>query len=204
MVEIYCVFPLDSTDPPSGNVPTRANSPSDVAFDSRDSAANGLSFSSNILNNSFMAGNSVLNGIHPKPNQTTMSEGPVTGQEVAISTTLNGPITLDPGHYFLVPQVLLSNATSEFYWLSAPKPIVSPPGTAFPPGITDLQIWIRNENLAPDWLRVGTDIVGTGAFNASFTITGQVVPEPSSLVLGSIGLLLAVSWRRGKTGGSAA
>src|SRR5689334_24459362 len=33
-VEIYRVFPADSNNPPSGNVPTRVNSPSDVAFDS--------------------------------------------------------------------------------------------------------------------------------------------------------------------------
>src|SRR5436853_384548 len=32
-VEIYRVFPQDSSNPPSGNVPTRANSPSDNAFD---------------------------------------------------------------------------------------------------------------------------------------------------------------------------
>jgi hypothetical protein len=32
VVEIYRVFPKDSTFPPSGNVPTRVNSPSDVAF----------------------------------------------------------------------------------------------------------------------------------------------------------------------------
>src|SRR2546422_5887387 len=29
-VEIYHVFPKDSADPPSGNVPTRVNSPGDV------------------------------------------------------------------------------------------------------------------------------------------------------------------------------
>ena len=177
------------------------NSPSDVAFDSRDSSASDLAFTTNILADSFSAGNSVQNGINKFPNQTTLGEGPVTGQEVAISTSLSGPFTLDAGHYFLVPQVLLSSASPEFYWLSAPKPIV-PPGTSFSP---DLQTWIRNENLQPDWLRVGTDIEGLGrTFNASFTITGQVVPEPSSLVLSSIGLLLAVSWRRWKTGRSAA
>ena len=31
-VEIYRVFPLDSSEPPSGHVPTRANSPSDNAL----------------------------------------------------------------------------------------------------------------------------------------------------------------------------
>ena len=36
-IEIYRVFPLDSTNPPSGMVPTRVNSPSDNAFDTRNS-----------------------------------------------------------------------------------------------------------------------------------------------------------------------
>ena len=122
-----------------------------------------------------------------------MGEGPVTGQEVAITTALSIPFTLAPGHYFLVPQVLLNDANSEFYWLSAPKPIV-PPGTPFLP---DLQTWIRNENLAPDWLRVGTDIEGQGrTFNASFSLSGQIVPEPSSLGMGSIGIIMIAWWRR--------
>jgi hypothetical protein len=192
VVEIYRVFPLDSTDPPSGNVLTRANSPSDNAFDSRDSAASGLTFSTSTLSTSFTAGNSVLNGINKFPNQKTGGEGPVTGQEVAINATLTSPFTLPAGHYFLVPQVLLASSNEEYYWLSAPKPIV-PPGTPFTP---DLQTWIRNENLAPDWSRVGTDIEGVGrTFNASFSLTGQTVPEPSSLVLTSIGAVWVVSWR---------
>ena len=32
VVEFYRVFPKDSTDPPSGHVPTRVNSPSDAAL----------------------------------------------------------------------------------------------------------------------------------------------------------------------------
>ena len=67
VVEIYRVFPLDSTVPPSGNVPTRDNSPSDVALDSRDSASAGLTFVTNTLSTSFTAGNSVLNGINKVP-----------------------------------------------------------------------------------------------------------------------------------------
>ena len=49
---------------------------------------------------------------------------------------------------------------------------------------------IRNENLAPHWLRIGTDIVGppvTGGppptFNMAFSLTGETVPEPASYVL---------------------
>ena len=42
-VEIYRVFPFNS-GPPSGNVPTRANSPSDNAFAERDDATGGLRF----------------------------------------------------------------------------------------------------------------------------------------------------------------
>src|SRR4029077_3569095 len=57
-----------------------------------------------------------------------------------------------------------------FLWLSAPKPIVAP-GTPF---AADLQSWIRNANLAPDWLRIGTDITGQGPFNASFSLMGEL------------------------------
>ena len=42
VVEIYRVFPKDSTNPPSGNVPTRVNSPSDVAFASQGCQSRGL------------------------------------------------------------------------------------------------------------------------------------------------------------------
>ena len=32
---------------------------------------------------------------------------------------------------------------------------------------------IRNDNLAPDWLRIGTDITLQGPFNASFSLSGE-------------------------------
>src|SRR5580692_7525627 len=48
VVEIYRVFPKDSQDPPSMKVPTRVNSPSDVAFDSRDSTS-GLTFTPSVV-----------------------------------------------------------------------------------------------------------------------------------------------------------
>ena len=58
-VEIYRVFPMDSTDPPSGNVPTRVNSPSDVVHVTRQSRDSSLSFTTTTLNTSFTAANSV-------------------------------------------------------------------------------------------------------------------------------------------------
>ena len=91
----------------------------------------------------------------------------MTGEEVLINVTFNPPISLPPGHYFFRPEVLLSSG--DFLWLSAPRPIVAP-GT---PLTLDLQSWIRNDALAPDWLRIGADIVGAGAFNASFSLSGE-------------------------------
>ena len=176
VVEIYRVFPKDSTNPPSGRVPTRNNSPSDIAFDSRDSAATDVSerlnFDIEVLSASFTAQNSVLNGIHPLPNVTTGGEGPVSGVEVRFSVTFPNAFELPADHYFFVPQVKLDNGN--FFWLSAPKPIVGAGTTPFTP---DLQSWIRNEALQPDWLRIGTDIVGGSpppTFNASFSLHGNI------------------------------
>ena len=168
-VEIYHVFPLDTAFPLSGNVVTRTNSPSDVEIDSatRDSANGSLEFSATFLGSSFTASNSVVNGIHKAPNQKTTGEGPVTGEETMITVQFNPPIALPAGHYFFRPEVGLS--AGNFLWLSAPRPIVAP-GTPF---LGDLQTWIRNDALAPDWSRIGADIVGQGAFNAAFSLTGE-------------------------------
>jgi hypothetical protein len=197
-IEFYHVFPKDSTFPPSGNVLTRVNSPADVEIGSatRDSLAGTLSFTPGIISPSFTAANSVVNGIHPIPGQFTGGEGPVTGQEVQFNVLFTTPVVLPADHYFFRPEVGLSNG--DFLWLSAPKPIV-PPGTSFPPGSTDLQTWIRNTDLKPDWERIGTDVTHQGPFNAAFSLSGQTVPEPSSVFLlsvGFIGLLGVVEVRR--------
>ena len=163
-VEFYHVFPVDSANPPSGDVPTRVNSPSDVDISAAasDSVSGTLTFTSSLVSPTFTASNSVLNGINPMPPQTTGGEGPVMGEEVLITVTFNPPITLPAGHYFFRPAVLLSSG--DFFWLS----------TAFPLFTGDLQTWIRNETLAPDWLRIGTDITLQGPFNAAFTLSGEL------------------------------
>jgi PEP-CTERM motif len=185
-IEFYHVFPGDSADPPSGKVPTRVNSPGDVEIGSatRDSADGSLSFSVSVLNPSYTASNSVVNGIHPLPGVFTGGEGAVTGQEVLINVTFEVPVELTADHYFFRPEALLNGG--EFLWLSAAKPIAAP-GTPFAP---DLQTWIRNDDLAPDWLRIGTDITGQGPFNAAFSLTGEVVavPEPATYGLMLLGL----------------
>jgi PEP-CTERM motif len=191
VVEIYRVFPKDSTNPPSGNVLTRMNSPSDVAFDSRDSSTGSLKFTTALVPGgaTFTAKNSVLNGINKQPNQFTGGEGSVMGEEVSFNVTFTTPFDLPADHYFFVPQVLLTSG--DFFWLSAPRPIV-PPGTPFPPGFTDLQTWMRNGDLDPDWSRVGTDITNQGPFNGTFTLSGSPTPEPSTLLLLGSGLLALV------------
>jgi len=171
-VEIYRVFPQDSTNPPSGNVPTRANSPSDVAFDTRDSTTGNLTFSTSALGPFTVANTVVAGGIHKVPNQTNGGTGSASGNEYRFDVTFTTPIVLPAGHYFFVPQVALSSGS--FLWLSSPKPI---PVSATPFS-NDLQSWTRDANLAPDWLRVGTDIVGgttPPTFNAAFSLSGTSV-----------------------------
>jgi hypothetical protein len=200
VLEIYRVFPNDSdvgrtSGPPTfatSQVPTRVNSPADVAFESRDSAVGELMFTTSVLNPTFSALNSIQpGGIHPIPNQTTGGNGSITGQEVEFDVTLTAPFSLAPDHYFFVPQVALSNG-GQFYWLSASRPISGTdihgnPTTPFSP---DLQAWTRNAMLDPDWLRVGSDIIGgtTTTFNTAFSLSGNVVPEPASTVGIVIGL----------------
>ena len=191
-IEFYHVFPKDSVDPPSGHVTTRANSPGDVEIGSatRDSAAGTLSFTATLLSPSFTVANSVVNGINPFPNQTTGGEGPVTGEEVQISVNFGSGVFLPADHYFFRPEALLSSG--DFLLLSTARPIAAP-GTPFLP---DLQSWIRNDNLAPDWSRVGADIVGGTTFNAAFSLSGDTVPEPGTSAMIGLGVILLFALRR--------
>ena len=174
-VELYHKFPLDSVIPPSGRVLSRVNSPADVEIDAatREAGLGTLSFSARSLNANFSVLNTVVNGINPTPSRTG-GEGPASGQEVQITITFSKPILLPAGQYFFRPEVLVNGG--DFLYLSAPRS----PGVPF---VGDLQAWIRNSLLAPDWVRIGTDIIGADApataptFNMTFSLTGNTIPE---------------------------
>jgi hypothetical protein len=169
IVEIYRVFPKDSNATRTIGVPTRMNSPGDDAFAVRSSSVSGeLRFTTTVIDDNFQAANSVIKGIHPA-NPPPGGEGPVTGQEIRIDVVFETPIDLPADHYFFVPQVRLQGRGSDFLWLSTPR--TAPVFTG------DLQMWIRDSNLDPDWLRVGTDVVGGApapTFNGSFSVSGFI------------------------------
>ena len=177
-VEIYHVFPLDSDANRTPEGPSRLNSPGDheIAFATRSLNHGSLLARGAVLSDGFTVRNSVEDKINKKPANLTRGEGAFTGQEVDITIVFTTPIALGPGRYFFRPEVLVDNG--DFLFLSAPKPIV-PPGVAIP---GDLQAWIRNANLSPDWLRIGTDIIGTDVpgtaaptFNMTFTLSGITI-----------------------------
>jgi hypothetical protein len=186
-VEIYHVFPGAPGDsdvsrtsgPPTfstSQVPTRVNSPADNEIDTatRDGSRGTLQVTASVVKPSFSVLNTVVRGINPAPNNVTGGEGARTGDLVEIAITFTPPILLPADHYFFRPEVLVNGG--EFLYLSAPRPIVAP-GTPF---ATDLQSWIRNSALKPDWLRIGRDIIGGNpapAFNQAFSLTGETVPD---------------------------
>jgi hypothetical protein len=180
---IYRVFPNDSDLTRTAAVPTRNNSPADNEIDNFDSAVGDIHFDARLLRTSFTAQNSVSSAAAIAVN--SHGSGPATGEEVQFNVTFEAKLDLPAGHYFFVPKVGLTAtapAAADFLYLSAPKPIAAP-GTPFPAGSTDLQTWMRSTpGIAPDWLRIGQDIIGGTAFNGSFSLVGQtVVPHISSL-----------------------
>ena len=106
VVEIYRVFPNDSnvgrtSGPPTfstSQVPTGINSPSDVAFASRESGSD-LQFIATPLQNSFTVNNSVVNGISVGAG----GEGAVTGQEVRFNASFSTPFSAAGGSLLFCP-----------------------------------------------------------------------------------------------------
>ena len=174
-VEIYHVFPNDSAAA-SGAVPSRNNSPADVEIGTatRDASLGSLQFSATLVNETFSVANTVVDGIHPMPANMTNGEGAASGELVEITITFNPPIVLPADHYFFRPEVEVTGG--DFLYVSAPRPIVAP-GTPF---MGDLQAWIRNSDLQPDWLRIGTDIIGGATpptFNMAVSLTGETIAD---------------------------
>ncbi len=175
-VEVYEVFSQNNSDvsrtsgPPlfsTAAVPTRVNSPADgeIGTATRARTEGTLTISTRVLNSSFKVDSTVGN----KLSVNAGSDGAFTGQEVEITITFTTPIILTAGHYFFRPEVLVTNG--DFLYVSGQRPILGLPLSP------DLQAWIRNANLAPDWLRIGTDIIGGTTFNMAFSLTGETVPE---------------------------
>jgi hypothetical protein len=166
-VQIYRVFPNDSDTSRTPNVPTRTNSPADVemAEATRTTEDGSLMFISNMLQEQFQVGNSVINGISSAPNQNTGGDGPTSGDLTQFAVLFASPIDLPADHYFFVPEVEVTGDQGDFLWASA----------AHPQFTGDSQMWIRNSNLDPDWLRVGTDIAGGTTFNGCFSLIGETL-----------------------------
>jgi len=101
-VELYHVLPLGSAIPPSGKVPSRVNSPSDVEIGTATRAGNSgnLTFSTNVLNSNFGVGNTVVN-IIKIATAPPGGEGSTAGEQVGITITFSSPILLPGGALFL-------------------------------------------------------------------------------------------------------
>ena len=160
-VEIYRVFPNDSdVGPPQVHrlSARRRFRPGSIHLRtlrySIEAVTDGtLSFTAALLSATFTANNSVQpGGIHPQPGQTTGGDGGITGEEVHFDIDLTNPLNLPPGHYFFVPQVELSGADDNFFWLSATRPLV-PPSTVFMPTCNLDSRCESGSGLASNWSR---------------------------------------------------
>jgi hypothetical protein len=175
-VEIYRVFPTDSDDTRTPIVPTRMNSPADVEFSGDLALSEGhrslsegtLKFVYAVVQDGYPIDNTVINGIFPKPSQMTGGEGPRRGWLTTFVVIFETEFILPADHYFIVPQIEVLNGLSDFLWISAAR---DPANPLFP---GDLQSCVRNSELEPDWLRIGSDIVGDTTFNQSFSLIGEI------------------------------
>lgn len=189
-VELYRSFPVDSDATRTTDI-VRLNGPADNAFAKFASGDGSLSY--NVINKGdFKVNNRIT------PGSTTafgsLVDEELTGNLRQIDITLTDPIVLtaaaspadQANHYFLAASVEPSQG--DYYWLAGEQPPIT---------TGDRQAWLRTDPFAPDWIRVSDIINGESgtlrpAFNASFEVSGQPVPEPSTalgtLALGGIAL----------------
>ena len=152
-VEIYRVFPKDldvarTSGPPTFStpqVPTRVNSPSDVAFLDRSTTSGDLNFTTSLLSPTFTALNSVQpGGIHPTP----LSNHWRQRINHRARGTIHGKLhdTYQPSARSLLLRAASGGdyRRGEFLWLSGTRP-----NPLFPAGFTDLQSWTRDRCLIP-------------------------------------------------------
>src|SRR5262249_8538988 len=154
------------------------NSPADVEFPGELARSEGhrslsegtLKFTYVVVRDGYPINNTVVNGIFPQPSQTTGGEGPRRGWLTSFIVIFEDEFCLPAAHYFIVPQSATLNGFDDFLWVSAPRDPANPLFAG------DLQSWIRNSDLDPDWLRIGTDIIGGTTFNQSFSLIGEIYP----------------------------
>src|SRR5262249_48143066 len=114
-VEVYHIFPLDSAIPPSGKVPSRANSPSDVEIGTATRAGNSgtLTFSTNVLNSNFTVGNTVVNNLKVAT-APPGGEGSTAGAKTGATQTFTPPPPLSAAPTLFPRAVPLSSAGVPF------------------------------------------------------------------------------------------
>ena len=138
-VEVYHRLTEDPFDkvPPSGNVPSRTNSPSDNEIDTatRDASDGTLSFSYSSLNSNFSVKNTVVNGINPfkltvigpklaafngRPSDTAVAEmtlGPALAAESRIKV-------LPKVYSLLLPAILLPSTKPRPFSVTDATPVL--------------------------------------------------------------------------------
>lgn len=183
---------------------TRVNGPADQEFASYNFGAG--QFDATSLNSAFTVNQTILPG---SATQFGSVGGAVTGDLRQIHVSLPIELILGPtnpptaanhvNHYWMA--VTVNPTVGDYYWVAGARPPIEPA-----PPLVDRQTWLTTSAFDPNWRRV-SDILNnsngttTPAFNASFKITGRAVPEPGSIALLGIGLVvtLGIRFRRRST-----
>ena len=181
-------------------VPTRVNSPSDVAFLEADSATGGLVLDQGARGDLHRKQLGETGGIYPEPESDTGGNGAVTGEEVRFDRELHRRLAPPRQPLFLRAS---GRAGQRQFLLAVGAEADRLAGTPFPPGFTDLQSWTRDDSARS---RLAAHRHGhrgrrpAPTFNAAFSLAGSAVPEPSTwamMLLGFAGLGFA-GYRRAR------